>query len=135
MSFFKDCIIRHALTSSVSLSIKSSHSLYGRLSSHINEYSICCIFNLPINFEAITSLKGCCINGLLPPLTRHLLEFIIFHLFFKQPSDVLSGELKSNTPLCFTLPINTSPISSEKGLSKKFIFSHDISPPLGFSQY
>ena len=85
--------------------------------------------------DAITSLNGCWRKGLLPPLRRHLLPSMIFHLFFRQPSEVLSGELKSKFPSLFFKPNNTFPISSEKALSKKLIRFHSRSVPSGFIQY
>ena len=59
--------------------------------------------------EAITSLNGCCRNGLLPPLIRHRFPSMIFHRFFRLPSDVLSGEVADTKMLlvrCYGLSLS-----------------------------
>lgn len=85
--------------------------------------------------EAITSLNGCCRNGLLPPLIRHRFPSMIFHRFFRLPSDVLSGELKLSASFFFLSPNSTSPMSSEKSFWKKLMSSHRSSAPSGQIQY
>ena len=85
--------MRHAGISSVVSSIKSSQTEYGAPLSHISVYGICGMLKRSIIFAAITSLTGCCLNGLLPPLIRQRFPFIIFQRFFRLPSEVLSGVL------------------------------------------
>ena len=135
MLFFFVCNMRHAGISSVASFIKSSQTEYGAPLSHISVYGICGIFNRSIIFAAITSLNGCCLNGLLPPLIRQRFPFIIFQRFFRLPSEVLSGVLKLSAPVFLFPPNSMSPISSEKSLLKKFTSSQLRPDPSGHIQY
>ena len=72
---------------------------------------------------AMTSLKGCCWKGVLPPLMRQRAPSTIFQHFLRYPSVVLSGEQKSNPALGLGWPKSTLPTSSEKGLSEKLMVS------------
>ena len=135
MSFFCVLRMRHAGISSVFSVTKSSHTLYGAPLFQVTVYGTWGIPSRSMIPDAITSLKGCCRNGLLPPLIRQRLPSMIFHRFFRLPSEVLSGELKSSASFFLFSPNKTSPISSEKSFSKKLILSQVRLEPSGQIQY
>ena len=93
------------------------------------------MFSRSMTEVAITSLKGCCKNGLLPAFIRHRFPSISFHRFFKHPSEVLSGDWKSKSGFLPAFPNRTSPISSEKLFSKKLISCQETVLFSGFIQY
>lgn len=124
-SWISERITCWADTSSVSFVTKSSHTLQGVPSYSMILYSTAGIPSISARWEAITSLNGSCMYGEVPDFIRQRLPPIIFHLFLSNPSEVLSGDLKSISPTHTSLPNSRSPRSSEKPLSKKLTSSQD----------